>query len=133
MKTQEPQLLKVFSGFYQGFAPAAHLNSLTELGNGGHASAMANVDILDPTYITQGPALSSLTNGTQVAAVGELITFIMDRAVASDVTYGIGTAKLFKISSTTVTSDATWPQAITSCTDGESVIELKGSLYYFFN
>src|SRR3990167_11091719 len=93
----ESQLLKVFSKFYLGFSPTAHLNSLTEHGNGGHASAMANVDILDPTHITQGPALANLTNGTQAGVVSELINFIMDKAVAADVTYGIGATKLFKI------------------------------------
>lgn len=132
-KTEESILLKKFSNFYQGFSPTAHISSLTEIGNGGHASAMANVDILDPTHITQGPALANLTNGTQAGVVSELINHILDKAVSADVTYGIGATKLFKISSTTVTSDANFPQAITSCTDGESVIEIAGYLLYFFN
>ena len=132
MEDMEEFTLK-FSKFYQGYSPAAHINSLAELGNGGQASAMVEVDILDPTHITQGPALANLTNGTQAGAVSELINFLMDRAVTNGVSYGIGATKLFKLSSTTVTSDATWPQAITNCADGESVVELKGSLYYFFN
>lgn len=119
--------------FHVGYAPVAHLNSLTEMGQAGHASAMANADVLTPGYITQGPGLANLTNGTQAGAVDQLITFIMDKAVASDATYAIGTSKLFKLSSTTVTSDATWPQAVTNMTDGESVIDLRGNLYYFFN
>src|SRR3990167_6899789 len=124
---EESQLLAVFSKFYQGFSPVAHLNSLAEAGNKGHASAMANVDILDPTHITQGPALVNLTNGTQAAAVSELINFIMDKAVDTDVTYGIGATKLFKISSTTVTNDGTFPHTITNATDGESVIRVASS------
>lgn len=126
----------VFSQFYLGYAPAAHVNSLTEIGNHGHASAMQNVNILVPDYITQGPALSDLTNGTQAGAVDELINFIMDTPV-SGATYGIGPTKLFRITSTTVTSgsaeSATWPHTITGATDGESVIEFLGNLYYFFN
>jgi len=123
----------VFDKFYQGFAPLAHLNSLTELGNGGHCSAMGNVDVISGNYLTQGPALSDLTDGTQAGAVSELINFIMDKAVTSNATYGIGVSKLFKISATAVSNAGDWPQAITSCTDGESVINLKGKLYYFFN
>jgi len=121
--------------FYAGFSPVAHLNSLTEFGNSGHASAMQNVDVLTPDYITQGPALSNLTNGTQAGVVSELINFILDRATADGVTYGIGATKLFKITPTTVTSGGSpsWPQAVTGMTDGESVIELLGNLYGFYN
>lgn len=123
----------VLDKFYQGFAPLAFKNALTEVGGGGHASSMTNVDVINGDYITQGPALSNLTNGTQAGVVDELIAFIMDKAVAASVTYGIGSSKLFKITPTTVTDDATWPQAITNCTEGESVQVLKGNLYYFFN
>jgi len=132
---KDNQFIIKFSKFYQGFSPAAHLNSLTELGNAGHASVMQNVDILTPDYITQGPALANLTNGNQAGVVTELINFIMDKAVANDVTYGIGATKLFKITPTTVVSGGTpsWPQAITGCTDGESVIDLKGNIYGFYN
>lgn len=118
--------------FYQGFSPLAHLNTLTETGNAGHASVMGNADILSD-LLTQGPGLASLTNGTQAGAVTELINFILDKAVSADATYGIGATKLFQISSTAVTSSGTWPHAITGCTDGESVIDMGGNLYYFFN
>lgn len=118
--------------FYQGYAPLAFTNSLTEVGGAGMASSMSNVDVL-ADLITQGPGLSNLTNGTQAGAVSELINFVMDKAVATDATYGIGATKLFKLSSTTVTSDGTWPHTITSCTDGESIQVLKGNLYYLYN
>ena len=123
----------VFDKFYQGFAPLAFNNSLTEVGGGGHASVMTNVDVINGDYLTQGPALTSLINGTQAGVVTELINFIMDKAVSSDVTYGIGASKLFKIGSTTVTTDATWPHTITECKDGQSIQVLKGNLYAFFN
>ncbi len=124
-----------FSSFYAGFSPAAHLNSLTEIGNGGHASDMKNVDILDPTYLSQGPALSDLTNGTQAGVVTELINFILDQPTASNQTYGIGATKLFRITPTTVDSGGTssWPQTVTDMTDGESLILLKGNVYGFYN
>ena len=122
--------------FHMGFSPTAHLNSLTEMGNQGHASAMQNVDVIsNPDVLNQGPGLSNLTNGTQAGVVSELINFILDQAVASDVTYGIGATKLFKISSATVASGGSpsWPQTITNCTDGESLCYLKGNLYGFYN
>ena len=126
-----------FKNFYMGYSPTAHLNSLTEIGNFGHASSMANVNVLTPDYITQGPALLSLINGTQAGTdvVDELINFIMDKAVSDDVSYGIGATKLFKISATTVAKGGTpsWPQAITTCTDGESCINMKGNLYGLYN
>lgn len=118
--------------FSSGYAPLAFTDSLTEKGGGGHATVMGNVDVLDGK-LTQGPGISNLTNGTQAGVVTELINFCMDKAVASDVTYAIGTSKLFKLSSTAVTSDGTWPHAITSCTNGESIQVLKGNLYYFYN
>ena len=123
----------LFKNFNQGFSFAAAFNSLTSHGAAGQASAMANADVLAPDYITQGPGLADLTAGTQAGAVTELINFILDKAVSADATYGIGATKLFKISSTAVASDATWPHAITNATDGESCINIKGNLYYFYN
>lgn len=121
-----------FKNFFAGFSPMAHLNSLTSMGGSGHASAMTNIDILGD-YLTQGMGLANLTNGTQAAAVTDQINFIMDRAVASDVTYGVSSTKLHKISSTAVTNTGSFPHAITNATSGNSCIELKGKLYYFYN
>ena len=134
----ENEAVLVFEKFYNGFSPAAHINPLTELGGPGHASVMVNADVLDPTMITQGPALANLTNGTQAGVVSELIRFILDRAVAADVTYGLGSTKLFKISSTTVASGGSpsWPRTITgaaAASTGQSCVEVKGNLYYFHN
>lgn len=122
-----------FSKFYQGFSPFAHLNSLTEMGNGGHASAMTDCDVLTPDFLTQGPGLADLTNGTQAGVVDEDINFILDRAVTNDITYAVGDTRLYQLSSTTVTSDATWPHTITNATEGNSIVVLKGNLYYFYN
>lgn len=119
--------------FHVGYAPVAHLDSLTEMGQAGHASAMANADILTPGFLTQGPGLANLTAGTQAGAITELVTFIMDKAVSTDTTYGIGPTKLQQITSSAVTNTGSWPQTVTNMTDGESVIDLRGNLYYFFN
>jgi hypothetical protein len=115
--------------FYQGYSPLAFQNSLTEYGGVGHASVMTNVDVINGDYLTQGPGLSTLTNG----ATTELINYIMDKAVTASVTYGIGTTKLYKITPTTIVTDSPFPHTITNCTDGESVVDLNGVLYYFYN
>src|SRR3990167_7266538 len=125
-----------FDKFYQGASPAAHLDNLTELGNSGQYSTAVNIDIIyNPNVLTQGPALANLTNGTQDGVVSELINYILDEAVASDVTFAVGATKLFKLSSSTVISGGSpsWPVTITNATDGESCIELGGNLYTFYN
>ncbi|MCK4500258.1 hypothetical protein KAU11_07160 [Candidatus Babeliales bacterium] len=123
----------VLDKFYQGFSPAAHLNVLTELGNGGHASVMQNVDVLTPDYITQGPGLLTLNNPE---VVDQLINFILDQPTAASKTYGIGTTKLFRITPTAVSKvvgPPAWPQTVTNMADGQSLILLKGNLYGFYN
>ena len=123
----------VLEKFYSGYSPMAFQGSLTEFGGSGHASVMKNVDILNGEYLTQGPKAVNLTAGTQAGAVTELLSFIMDKAVLADVSFAIGSSKLFKISSTAVTNVAPFPHAITGCTEGESIQVLKGNLYYFYN
>ncbi len=120
------------SRFNAGFAPLAFTDDLTELGSGGHASKMKNVNVLDGR-LTQGPALADLTNGTEAGEVDQLIRFIMDMAVADDESYAIGTTKLFKISSTEVVSAAPFPHSVTDMEEGESIAHLKGNLYYLYN
>lgn len=121
-----------FKDFYMGYSPLAYLDSLASSGNSGHASTMTNADILSG-YITQGPALASLTTGTQTGAVTELINHILEIPTADSVTFGIGATKLFQITPSAVTNTGIWPHTITDSTDGESVAYLKGKLYYFFN
>ena len=124
--------------FLGGFAPAWYnAGTYPSYGNKNHAGAMTNVDLTTPGFLTQGPGLANLTNGTQAAAVTTLINSILDEAVASDVTYAIGGAKLYKTSSTAVTSDGTWPHTIdkaaVTAEDGEDVCAYQGNLYYSYN
>ena len=111
------------SKFGAGFSPLAFTDNLTELGNGGSASAMQNANVLD-NRLTQGSGLSNLT-GT----LTEALQFIMDKAVATNVSYAIGTASLFQLSATAITNLHT----ISGCVEGESIQVLKGALYYFYN
>lgn len=123
-----------FSAFNEGFAPLAHLDTTSFVGNKGQATEMKADIISKPGFLTQSPALADLTNGTQAGVVDQLIRFILDKPISTS-TYAIGTTKLFKLSSTTVTSGGSpsWPQAITDMTSGESVIRLGANIYGFFN
>ena len=122
----------IFKDFEVGQSPLAHLDPLTEKGNVGNYSEAQNIDIISkPGFLTQGAGLAKLTNGDETGVVTELINFIMQTAVADGQTYGIGNTKLFRITPTTVSSTTDWPHTITGATRGESVIYLKGALYYF--
>lgn len=124
-----------FSGFNEGFSPLAHVDSKTYVGNRGQASEMMADLVSRPGFLTQSPGLSALTNGTQAGVVDQLIRFILDKPTDSTTTFALGTSKLFKLSSTTVTSGGSpsWPQAVTDMTSGESLIRLKANLYGFYN
>ena len=91
-----------FQGFNEGLSPLAHLDSKTYIGNKGQASEMKADIISSPGFITQSPLLVDLVNGTEKGVVDQLIRFILDRPTAANVTYGLGTSKLFRISSDTV-------------------------------
>jgi len=121
--------------FNEGLSPLSHIDSKTFIGASGQASDMKADIISKPGFLTQSPALVNLTNGTQAGTVSEIIRYILDQPTASDTTYAIGATKLFKVSSTAVTSGGSpsWPQIITNMTEGESVIRLKTNLYGFFN
>jgi hypothetical protein len=131
----DTQFAITFEDFGDGFSPLAHIDTKTFKGSKGQASEMKADVISNPGFLQQSPALADLTNGTQAGVVDQLIRFILDKPTASDTTYAIGTTKLFKLSSTTVTSGGTpsWPQAVTNMTSGESLIRLKANLYGFFN
>ena len=128
----------VLGDFMGGFAPSWYnAGSYPSYGNKNHAGAMTNIDLTAPGFLTQGPGLANLTNGTQASAITTLLNSILDEAVASDVTYGIGGAKLQKISSTAVTNAGDWPHTIDKAAvtseDGEDVCAYQGNLYYSYN
>ena len=114
----------IIDKFFQGYSPLAFQNSLTSFGSAGNASVMVNADIINGEYLTQGSGLSALT-GT----LTEAIQFIMDKAVATNVSYAIGTASLFTLTATSVSN----LHNISGCEEGESLSLLKGNLYYFYN
>ena len=75
-----------FKNFNLGAGPVTHLDSLTEIGQSGHYSVATNIDIISkPGVLTQGPGLSTLTNGTEAGAITELVAHILDRPTSSGV------------------------------------------------
>lgn len=121
------------SQFNEGLAPLAHLDSKTFLGNKGQASDMKADIISNPGFLQQSPALANLANGTQAGVVNELIRYILDTPVDTDVTLGVGTGKLFKISPTTVISSSLWPQTIANMVSGESIVRVKDNVFVLYN
>lgn len=125
--------------FLGGFAPSWYnAGTYPSYGNKNHAADMTNIDITAPGFLTQGPGLANLTDGTQAGAVTTLINSILDEAVAADVTYAIGGARLQKISSTAVTNAGgvfphTIDKAAVTDEDGEDVVAYQGNLYYSYN
>lgn len=120
-----------------GFAPAWFENAYPFYGNKSHASDMVNADITDPNVLKPGPAVANLTNGTQAGAVTTLIRSILKTAVTSDVTYACGGAKYYQLSSSTVTSGATYPHTIDKAAvtgeDAEDLVYHKSIIYVFYN
>lgn len=120
-----------------GFAPAWYKESYPSFGNKNQAGAMTNIDMTNPGYITQGSGLANLTNGAQDSAITTLIKGALDYAASSDLTYGIGGAKLYSFSSSTVTSNGTFPHTINKSVvtgeDGEDVALYQKRLYYTYN
>lgn len=120
-----------------GFAPAWYKETYPSFGNKNQLGTMVNIDMTNSGYITQGPGIANLTNGTQAAAVTTLIKGATDYAVTSDTAYGVGGSKVYQFSSTTVTSGATFPHTIDKVgvtgETGEDVILFQGNLYYSYN
>jgi len=121
-----------------GFAPQWYAQgTYPSYGNKNQAGAMTNIDMTGSGFIQQGQGLANLTNGTQASAVTTLIKGALDFAASSDLTYAIGGAKLYSLSSTTVTSGVYFPhtiaKAVVTGEDGEDVGLYKNRLYYTYN
>lgn len=123
---------------FQGFVPSYWTNTLPTVGNANQASAMTNVDLIDPNVLTQGPGLANLTNGTQAAAVTTLMKGMLRVHVTGlSAAAGVGGNKVYKFNATEVTSDANFPHTIDKATvtseDGEDVAYYQGAVFYSYN
>ena len=122
---------------FDGYVPVYYANSYPIFGNKNQLASMANIDILDPNVLTQGPGPVALTNGTQAGVVTTLIRGVMRSPRSDQYCYAIGGDKLYKFISTALISDAAWPHTMTAAgiSDivGEDVVDYKGDIYYFWN
>lgn len=127
----------VIDNFQGGFAPAWYKETYPSYGNKNQAGDMQNADITNAGYLSQGPGLANLTNGTQASALTTLPKGILDYAVTSNLTYAVGGNKLYSLSATTLTSGGTFPhtidKAVVTAEDGEDVAYYQGNLYYSYN
>lgn len=116
--------------FYRGLAPTWLLNAKSSFGNAGQANAMTAVDVLDPTYMTQGKGLADATGGSSLSAA---VNYIMDKAVSTGGNYAVGGTKLYEmVGASTLTSDSDFPHTITNATSASSCAAMGGYLYYFY-
>lgn len=125
---------------FHGFCPAYFEDSYPYagiIGNQEHLSAMQDIDLINPSVMTQGPGFSDLTNGNESGVVDKLISDILNIAPSSDVSYACGENKVFKFSSSAVTDDTDWPFTIdkagVTSEDADSLIYYKSNLLIFYN
>lgn len=132
-----PQSWEITIDRFEGLTPAFAENAYPTIGNRGHASAMQNVDVFDGGVLTQGPGLADLTNGNQAGVVTTLVRGMTRVPPASSTAYGVGGARLYKLSGTEVASDASFPRTIDKAAvtgeDGEDVALYKGAIFYSYN
>lgn len=125
----------VIDDFDQGLAPLAHLDTLTFFGGSGHASQMKADLISKPKFLTQSPGLVDLTNGNQAGVVDQLIRCVLDEPAGENGVFALGTSKMFQLDGSTVTSGGSpsWPQTVTSMTEGESLARVGSNIFGFYN
>lgn len=125
------------NNFNGGFSPKWYAESYPSYGNKNQAGAMTNADISNPGYLTQGPGLTTLTNGTEAGAITTLIKGVTKEPPVSGACYGTGGRILNRIGSTAVVNTGSFPHTISasgfSDEDGEDVCHYKGNVYYSFN
>lgn len=122
---------------HRGFAPKWYKNTYPEYGNRAQSGGMKNISLMDPSVLSPGPGVTTLTAGDETGAVTTLLKGILGQAVASNVSYGVGGAKLYKFSATAVTNAGDWPHTIDKATvtgeTGEDVCHYQGKLLYSYN
>ncbi len=85
-----------------GYAPAYWKSTYGSYGNNNMAISMSSSDLINPSYLTQGPGLTVIT-GT----VTDLIRGIHPTVVSANKTYGIGSDGIYDITATAVSLVAT--------------------------
>lgn len=119
--------------FLGGFAPAWFNSEYPSYGNRNMAGDMVNIDLTDPACLKQGPGLLSIDPNS---TIDTLINSILDFAVSTGKTYGIGEEKFYELTSVSAGTASTpaLPHTITGTTvSGEDVALYEGKVYYSYN
>lgn len=106
--------------FLGGFCPSYWKSSYPSYGNKNMLGAMTNIDLTNPSYLTQGVGLATVT-GT----VDQLMKGILNNVMVANKSAGVGGTKLYEITATTVTS-----KTCGTISGGEDVALYAGYLYY---
>lgn len=118
--------------FIGGFAPAWFNSNYPSYGNRNMAGDMQNVDLTDPAGITQGPGLTSIDPNS---TIDTLISNILDYAVSSGRTFGIGGDKFYELTpvSAGTASTPALPHTITGTSvSAQDIVIYEGWVYYSY-
>lgn len=115
---------------FEGLSPRWYRDSDSTYGSATQFNDLVDVDLSNPSAITQGPAFVSLTIVNSYDSNNyETIVQIIDRNVNSDTTYGISASYIWSITATTATAIHEIPAGGT----GISIEEFDGVIYYMYN
>ncbi len=120
---------------FGGFCPGWTENSYPFYGNKNQASAMTDIDLIDPNVLTQGIGITNLVSGDHSGELGEnLIVAILKHAAGTNVSYACSADKVFKLDAITV-ANGTFPLTISAGTDNVAtdLIYYKSAVYVFWN
>jgi len=106
-----------------GYAPSYWKETYPAYGNKNQLASMVSCDLTNPSYITQGKGLSTITGTVDTTMKG-----ILNNVYVADKSAGIGGTKVYEITASAVTS-----KTIGTITGGEDIILYDGKLYYSWN
>lgn len=110
--------------FRGGLAPGYFETEYPNFGNTNMAGKAQGIDLIDPSYLRQGVAMTSLT-GTSVT--GDVR--VLDEPVEENKTYGVAGDTVYEVTDTSVSAIHTLPTNAT----GEDVAYYQGDLFVSYN
>lgn len=118
-----------------GFAPTFYKETYPSFGNKNQAGAMANMDLTNTGFMTQGPGLTTFTNGTEAGAVTGLIRSFFYNGTGPSIggvpAVGGTLFHLFSSGTTITNGGGTYPHTITGVSGGAEDVVLYGANYYY--
>ena len=115
--------LKINNLSLGGFCSSYWKTEYSSYGNSNQLASMVSCDLTNPSFITQGVGLATVT-GT----VDQLMKGILNNVMVADKSIGVGGDAVYEITADTVTS-----KTIGTITGGEDVALYGGELFYSWN